>query len=390
MARSSVHCRPQSRNPHWPCFSNGHGRRSVQSSALSQVPDKQSLPSSFVSLSVDHRFPLRTQKFLIFTSMSRATTLKQKDIILKVLINAFPCATISNDFLNKCIDNTLSIKGSKDATALSWHKIGNHILIKSNSHKASNIRVKRPDLKQRWKLKFSPALCIQAEGSPFPLTFAKIIAPVEFCIVPRLPPDVYIFKFVARRSARAVTFPLPVLIFTAHSQFSSPACLWLLNTANFMASIRKLTPQEQCHSTKHSGSGTEPALKHNFANPLGFQGWRDVTQSPFTHAFWLLKIFLPASQLISEIDLEKHISVWTLVPEKGQGHDLAWLHISGPENSSTWGRGASFCGQGSQEWQLMLITSLFSMQMSAIQPGSFEPCTHAGSSFSSLHGVNSY
>lgn len=290
MARSSVHCQPQSENPRWPCFSNGHGRRSVQSSALSQVPDKQSPPSSFVSLSVYHRFPLWTQKFLIFTSMSRATTLfKQKDIILKVLIKAFPCTTISNDFLNKCIDNALSIKGSKDATALSWHKVGNHIRIKSNSHEASNIRVKKPDLRQRWKLKFSPALCIQAEGNPFPRTFAKLIAPVEFCIVPRLPPDVYNFKFVARRSARAVTFPLPVLISTAHSQFSSPACLWLLNTANFMTSIRKLTPQEQCHSTKHSGSGTEPVLKHNFANPLGFQGWRDVTQSPFTHAFWLLK-----------------------------------------------------------------------------------------------------
>lgn len=75
-------------------------------------------------------------------------------------------------------------KNSKDATALSWHKIGNHVLIKSNSHETSNIRDKRTDLMQRWKLKFSPSLCIQAEGNTYFLLLAKITAPVEFCIVP--------------------------------------------------------------------------------------------------------------------------------------------------------------------------------------------------------------
>lgn len=131
-----------------------------------------------------------------------------------------------------------------------------------------------------------------------------------------LPLDMYIFKFVARRSARAVTFPLPALIFTAHSQYCSLACLWLLNMANFITSIRKLNPKEQSDSTEHFSSGTEPALTRNFATPLGFRGWRDVTQSPFTHAFLAAKTFLPTSQLISEIDLKKHISVWTLVSEK--------------------------------------------------------------------------
>lgn len=118
----------------------------------------------------------------------------------------------------------------------------------------------------------TPALRIQAEGNTFPLMLAKIIAPVEFCIVPGLPLDTYIFKFTDRRSARAVTFPLPVLIFSAYLQYCSLACLWLLNIKDFSTSIRKLHPREQSISSEHSISGTEPMSKRNFANPQGLRG----------------------------------------------------------------------------------------------------------------------
>lgn len=57
------------------------------------------------------------------------------------------------------------------------------------------------------------------------LTPAKIIAPVEFCIVPGRPPDTYLFKFAAGRSARAVTSPFPVLSLAAYSQYCSLVCL---------------------------------------------------------------------------------------------------------------------------------------------------------------------
>lgn len=49
----------------------------------------------------------------------------------------------------------IPIKDSKDTLALCSHKIGNHILIKRDSDEAPNIRDKRTDLRQRWKVKFN-------------------------------------------------------------------------------------------------------------------------------------------------------------------------------------------------------------------------------------------
>lgn len=161
------------------------------------------------------------------------------------------------------------------------------------------------------------ALCIQAEGNTFSLTLAKITAPVEFCIVPGRPPDTYLFKFAARRSARAVTSPLSVLIFAAYLQYCSPVCLWLLNIKNVVTVSEILNPREQSISSEHSMSGPEPRSKHNFANPLGSRGLERCNAEPFRTHFLAAKIFLTASQLISEIDLGKLISIWTLVSWKG-------------------------------------------------------------------------
>lgn len=182
--------------------------------------------------------------------MWSATLFKQKDTLFKGLINAFPHTTVSYDFLYKFNDHALSptpTNDSKDTTALSSHNIGNHILIRNNSDEATNIRDKKTHLQQRWELKFSPRSL-----QPSWRQYLPSHASVEFCIVPALPLDMYIFKFAARRSAEAVTFPLPVLICTAYSQYCSLVCLWLLSTANFITSIRKLNPKEQSSSSEHS------------------------------------------------------------------------------------------------------------------------------------------
>lgn len=49
----------------------------------------------------------------------------------------------------------IPIKDSRGTIALFSYKIGNHILIKHDSDEASNIRDKRTDLRQRWKVKFN-------------------------------------------------------------------------------------------------------------------------------------------------------------------------------------------------------------------------------------------
>lgn len=59
------------------------------------------------------------------------------------------------------------------------------------------------------------------------------------------PPDTYLFKFVARRSARAVTSPLPVLILAAYLQYCSLVLSVILNVKNFVTSVRNLNPREQ-------------------------------------------------------------------------------------------------------------------------------------------------
>lgn len=168
-----------------------------------------------------------------------------------------------------------------------------------------------------WESGSTSALCIQAEGNTFSLMLATVVAPVEFCIVPRRPPDTYLFKFAARRSARAVTSPLPVLILAAYLQYCSLVFLWLLNIKNVVTSVRNLNPREQSISSEHSMSGPEPMPKRKFANPLGFRGLERCNTEPFHTCFLAAKIFLTASQLISEIDLGKLISIWTLVSWKG-------------------------------------------------------------------------
>lgn len=129
------------------------------------------------------------------------------------------------------------------------------------------------------------ALSIQAEGNTFSLTLAKIIAPVEFCIVAGHPPDTSLFKFAARRSARAATSPLPALILAAYLQYCSLVLSVILNVQNFITGVRNLNPGEQ--STPYLVQSQ--CLNVTLRTPWVSEGWRDVTQSPFTHAFWLLK-----------------------------------------------------------------------------------------------------
>lgn len=61
------------------CFSDGQSRRSVWSSALPpKSQDEQSLPSSFVSLSVYHRFPLWTQHFPFYLHTKSHNTIQAR------------------------------------------------------------------------------------------------------------------------------------------------------------------------------------------------------------------------------------------------------------------------------------------------------------------------
>lgn len=235
------------------------------------------------------------------------------------------------------------------------------------------------------------ALCIQAEGNTFSLTLAKIIAPVEFCIVAGRPPDTYLFKFAARRSARAVTSPLSVLILAAYLQYCWLVLSVILNVKNFVTSVRNLNPREQSISSEHSMSGPEPMSKRNFANPLGFRGLEQCNTEPLHTCFLAAKIFLTASHLISEIDLGKHISIWTLVSWKGvRTRPSPVAHFRNWEQRCT-ERRCFLLRPG--VWRVtdpLLITSLFSMQMPAMPPGSLEPHARTVLSLAASRRVNSY
>lgn len=161
MTKSTVHCHPQSRIPpqHQPASLKeradlphpGAPPKSQTARAClvlcfftssSQIPTQDTTNSISDPPEEPRPSPSKRTLFIRVQSMHSQAPLYHTIFFINSMIMFSPPTPIP-------------IKDSKDTLALCSHKIGNHILIKHDSDEAPNIRDKRTDLRQRWKVKFN-------------------------------------------------------------------------------------------------------------------------------------------------------------------------------------------------------------------------------------------